>query len=391
MNPEKFLDNFGRSESLWMYACSRCGECVDVCPVYKETADKYTAPGFKIKKMRGLVTKKLAPFTGKANQESAKKIAKGLYECTLCGRCWSVCPYNYDLVGLWEKARESAFETGLGLEPLLLMVDALKTEKNIFKRPHTRRTEWTKGLDIPMKEKADIIYFVGCMLSYRGALKPGAKATATVLNAAGEDWTILKDEVCCGAPLRFAGGTKHLEELMETNIKAIESTDARKIVFSCPGCYRTFWQDYSKILGKKIQMLHVTELIDHYIKSGKITPKDKLAEKVTYHDPCELARLSGVTEEPRRVFAHLTTQFVELPENKFNVKCCGGGGLFKAANTEKSLEIGRKRVEEAEKLGATTLVAACPSCCETLTQAAHFKKSNVKVMDFAEAVAQQIE
>ena len=387
----EFLDNFGRSETLWMYACSRCGECVDVCPVYNETSDKYTAPGFKIKKMRGIVTNKIAPFTGKPKEETAKRIAKGLFECTLCGRCWSVCPYNYDLVNLWEKARESAFEAGLGLQPHALMVDALKTEKNIFKRPHIRRTEWTKGLDIPIKEKADTVYFVGCLLSYRGPIKPAAKATAVILNAAKEDWTILKDEVCCGAPLRFAGANRHLDELMESNIRAIEATGARRMVFSCPGCYRMFWQIYSKALGRKVQMVHVTELVDSYIKTGRIQLKGKSSEKIAYHDPCELARLSGVIEQPRRVFANLTTQFVELPENKFNVRCCGGGGLYKAVDTDKSLEIGRKRVEDAEKIGATTLTAACPSCYETLSQAAHFKKSNVKVIDFAEAVAQQIE
>ena len=76
MKPEEFLDNFGRSESLWMYACSRCGECIDVCPVYAETEDKYTAPGFKIKKMRGLITKKLMPLTGRADDESGKKLVK---------------------------------------------------------------------------------------------------------------------------------------------------------------------------------------------------------------------------------------------------------------------------------------------------------------------------
>lgn len=391
MKPENFLENFGRSESLWMYACSRCGACVDVCPVYVETGDKYTAPGFKIKKMRGLLTKKLMPFLGGADAESVQKIVKGLYECTLCGRCWSVCPYDYDLVALWETARESAFETGFGLDPLLQMTEALKAEKNIFKRPHARRRNWTKGLDVPVKEKADTVYFVGCLMSYRGHLKPAAKATATILNAAGENWTILEDEVCCGAPLRYSGDTKHMEELMETNIKAIESTGARKIVFSCPGCYRIFWQEYSKVLGQRIRMVHVTELVDEYVKSGKIEPKGKLEERITYHDPCELSRLSGVIEEPRRVFANLTTGFVELPGNKFNVICCGGGGLFRAVNTEKAFDIGRKRIEQAEKIGATTLTTACPSCYMTLSHAARRKKSDVKVIDFAEAVAPQIE
>lgn len=391
MKQEDFIDNFGRPESLWMYACSRCGACVDVCPVYEETGDKYTAPGFKIKKMRGLLTKKLLPFLGSADTESVKKVVKGLYECTLCGRCWSVCPYNYDLVALWEKSRESAFETGFGLDPHLQMVEALIAEKNIFKRPHARRTDWTKGLNIPIKEKADTIYFVGCLLSYRGPLKPAAKATAKILNAAGEDWTILGEEVCCGAPLKYSGGTKHLEELMETNIKAIESTGASKIVFSCPGCYRTFRQEYSKVLDPKISLFHVTELVDNYIKSGKIKPKGKLEERITYQDPCELSRLSGVIEEPRRVFANLTTGYVELPGNKFNVECCGGGGLFQAANTEKSFEIGKKRIDQAENVGATTLTTACPSCYMTLSQASRRKKSSVKVIDFAEAVASQIE
>ncbi|MEM2922306.1 MAG: 4Fe-4S binding protein, partial [Candidatus Bathyarchaeia archaeon] len=68
MKQKNFLDNFGRSESLWMYACSRCGECVEVCPVYQETADKYDAPGFKIKKMRGLMTNKLFPFLGELSE-----------------------------------------------------------------------------------------------------------------------------------------------------------------------------------------------------------------------------------------------------------------------------------------------------------------------------------
>jgi heterodisulfide reductase subunit D len=371
-----------------MYACSRCGECVDVCPIYKETGDNYTAPGFKIKKMRGLVTNAL--FGGGPSKEAVKKIAKGLYDCTLCGRCWSVCPYNYDLVALWETARESAFETGFKQEPHVEMLEALKAENNIFKRPHSRRRDWTKGLEVPVKEKADTIYFVGCLMSYRGQLKPAAKAMATVLNAAGENWTILENEVCCGVPMKFSGATSELEELMDTNIAAIESTGARKVVFSCPGCYRMFWQEYSKALGNRVKLVHGVELVNSYIQAGKINLADKLNERITYHDPCELSRLSGVINEPRRIFTKLSSGFVELPENKFNVVCCGGGGLYRAVDLDASTGIAGKRIRQAEEIKVATLMTACPSCYMTLSQTARSNKSKVKVADFAEVVAQQI-
>ena len=390
MNPKKFLENFGRSETLWMYACARCGECVDVCPVYKETEDKYTAPGYKIKKMRGLINKQLLPFTGFADKETVEKLARGLYECTLCGRCWSVCPYNYDLVALWEKARESAFENDLGIDGQLEMVDSVKAENNIYKMAHDRRRRWATGEDIPVGEKADVVFFVGCLMSYRGQLKSSAKAMASIMNAAGEKWTLLENEVCCGVPLKFSGGVDYMKKLMQANVSAIESTGAKKIVFSCPGCYRMFKQEYSKLLDDRIQLVHSTELINNYIKEGKIK-LNKTENVITYHDPCELSRLIGVIDEPRNVFNNLTSRFVELPGNKFNVECCGGGGLYKAADLDKSLRIANKRIVQAEKKGAVTLTTACPSCFMTLNQAARFKKSDVKVSDFAEVVAQLIE
>ena len=390
MSKKKFLENFGRSETLWMYACARCGECVDVCPVYKETDDKYTAPGYKIKEMRGLINKQLMPYTGSADEETTEKLAKGLYACTLCGRCWSVCPYNYDLVELWEKARESAFDNDLGIDGHKQMIDSVKTENNIFNMAHDRRKKWTTGEDVPVGEKADVVFFVGCLMSYRGQLKPSAKAMAAIMNAAGEKWTLLENEVCCGVPLKFSGGIDYMKELVNANVSAIEATGARKIVFSCPGCYRMFKQEYASLLGDRVELLHSTELINSYLKSGKIKLK-KSDQTITYHDPCELSRLTGVIEEPRNVFANLTSNYVELPNNKFNVECCGGGGLYKAADIDRSLAIAKKRIGQAENKRATTLTTACPSCYMTLIQAARSKKSEVKVNDFAEVVAQMLE
>ena len=391
MTSKRFLDNFGRSETLWMYACSRCGECVDVCPVYEKTSDKYTAPGFKIKKMRGLITKKLAPFTGSPSKESVEKVVKGLYECTLCGRCWSVCPYNYDLVDLWEKARESAYENGLAPESLQQVEEAIVTEKNIFKRPHSRRLDWTKDLDVPVGEKADTVYFVGCLMSYRGQLKPAASALASILNAAGESWTILQDEVCCGVPLKFSGATKQLAALMDTNIRAIESTGARKIVFSCPGCYRMFWQEYSKVLGKRVRMMHEIELIDELVKSGKIKFKGKLQERMTYHDPCDLGRNSGIYDEPRELIKMIPgVEFAELENNREYTTCCGGGGNVESIDAELSANIASIKAKEIIATGADIGTTSCQQCIRTIATALKKEKSRIKAMDISQLVLDSI-
>ena len=141
----------------------------------------------------------------------------------------------------------------------------------------------------------------------------------------------------------------------------------------------------------KFSPVHTSELVREYVESGKVKFTNKLDAVLTYHDPCELSRLLGVVDAPRSVFNTVAKKFVELPENKYNTHCCGGGGLYKAVNVEQSLNIARKRVESAEKLGAEILASACPSCIMNLTQAARFKKSSVKVLDFAEVVAQTLQ
>ena len=375
-----------------MYACSKCGECVDECPVYQQTSDNFTAPGFKIKKIRPIINKKLLSFTSMPSESEIKKLIKGLYDCTLCGRCVSVCPYQYDLVELWEKARESAVK--IGYEPTLIreMTKTTLADKNFLKRPHEQRRNWTRRLDVPEKERAETLYFVGCTTSYTPSLRRTATGVTVILNAAKEDWTILGDEWCCGVPLKFGGGTERFREFVIHNVDMIEASSAKRVVFNCPGCYRMFKQEYPKILGRslKFSMLHVAELVSEYLKAGKLSLKEKLNEKITYHDPCELSRLLGVIDEPRNALAETSTTFLELPENKINTHCCGGGGLYKGVDPENSLKIATRRIRQAETIGSETLVSACPSCVINLYQSARRTNSSIKVLDFADAISRQI-
>ncbi|MCW4040262.1 MAG: (Fe-S)-binding protein [Candidatus Bathyarchaeota archaeon] len=387
-----FLNNFGKAQIAWMYACSKCGECVDECPVYQQTADNYTAPGFKIKKMRPIITKQLFSFLSNPSSGDIKNLTRGLYECTLCGRCASVCPYTYDLVDLWERARESAVDNGLEPAPIREMIANTVADKNFLQRPHERRKNWTRRLDVPDSTQAETLYFVGCVISYTPSMRPASAGVTAILNAANEAWALLGEEWCCGVPLKFGGGTESFKEFVSHNVDMIEASGAKRVVFSCPGCYRMFKQEYPKILGRSLKFatLHIAEYVPQLLAAGKLQLKDKLNEKISYHDPCELSRLMGVIDDPREALAASTTAFVELPENKLNTHCCGGGGLYKGVDTESSLEIARGRITQAEQVGSESLVSACPSCILNLSQAARRAKSTVKVLDFADVIARQL-
>ncbi|MEM2058643.1 MAG: (Fe-S)-binding protein, partial [Thermoproteota archaeon] len=109
-----------------------------------------------------------------------------------------------------------------------------------------------------------------------------------------------------------------------------------------------------------------------------------------YHDPCELARLSGVIDEPRRVINTVTTSFKEMPENRRDVRCCGGGGILQAVNDELRLNIAEKRVKQAKALEAEILTSACPACKITLMDGTKKVGAKIQVLDVVELFARRL-
>jgi glycolate oxidase len=89
-----------------------------------------------------------------------------------------------------------------------------------------------------------------------------------------------------------------------------------------------------------------------------------------------------------------SVELVEFPLNRNLAKCCGGGGGVKAYDTEMSMEIGYKRIQQAVSAGAEVVVSACPACKSNLQLAAarlrKEKKGRIKVMDITELVAEAL-
>jgi glycolate oxidase iron-sulfur subunit len=110
--------------------------------------------------------------------------------------------------------------------------------------------------------------------------------------------------------------------------------------------------------------------------------KEKLA--VTYHDPCQLSRYLGITDEPRQILKAIES--VELIEpdleqcGKWST-CCGGGGL-EVTHPELSERLGIRRAEELLKTGANVIVSNCPACELQLTKIIKKLDANAAVIDF---------
>ena len=78
---------------------------------------------------------------------------------------------------------------------------------------------------------------------------------------------------------------------------------------------------------------------------------------------------------------------MELPNNRFLTRCCGGGGILKATNPEIALNLAQKKLDEARRVKAEIIASSCPSCKLNLSDAIAASEDSVQMLDITEIVA----
>ena len=228
------------------------------------------------------------------------------------------------------------------------------------------------------------------------------RAITEIFKRADVDFTLLgEDEWCCGFPLLSSGMTDAVTSLALHNIDMVAKKGAKLLVTSCPSCFHTWAHEYTELTGVKpdFEIMHVSQYLLKLIKDGKIKLNDisanQAATKVTYHDPCDLGRNSGIFEEPRQVIKSIPgIDFIELATNKLQANCCGGGGNIESLNPALSSKIADAKADEIFATKAEIAVSACQQCERTMNTALKRKKGEidykVKVLDIAELVLQSM-
>jgi Fe-S oxidoreductase len=329
-----------------------CGFCERGCPVYQSLKIKTLNMKGRNRTMLGLIQGRF---------EITPAVVQAAFECTLCGNCDRWC-------SLKNTEHTRAFREYLlrhGVEPMKehsSIAVSIRNYGNPWFQPRSARARWSKGLNIPKAARGqqDVLFFAGCTSAVNKPLNRGLVAGAKLLQKAGVKFaTMSQDEPCCGSTLLRVGQKEAFEALSDENAKKFEGLGISKIVTACPGCYTTLKKSLEE-RGSKIQVKHLSQEIAELIRSGNIDVK-KTQEKVTYHDPCHLGRLGGVFDEPREI-VRAVANLVEMPNSRFESRCCGAGAGLQSAFPKLSKDLAAKRVAEAKATGATAIVTSCPFC-----------------------------
>ncbi|MFQ6079037.1 MAG: (Fe-S)-binding protein [Thermodesulfobacteriota bacterium] len=328
-------------------ANSECNDvCKDTCPMHlvRDKDEKFTP--------RRIAKSASEVFQGKMEHPSEKM--ELIFSCFVCRRCMAECPAKIDLATAKVMARAAL--TRAGFYPKTL--DGLAKNVLEYDNPFGLEEDRFDWLDKELP-RSDTLYFVGCNYGFREP--EAAKATVDVLKGLGIDFTVSRDEACCGAPLNLMGRIPVTMDYMKKNVRTIKEGNINTVITSCTDCYTVLKLIYGMVIPD-VRVMHVSEALLNALKK-RDTDLKPLNMKVAYHDPCTLTRVMKITEQPRKVLRSIPgLKVVEFEANREHTSCCGAGGLQLAINEELSFKWAKMRMDESKALGVDAIVTACSGC-----------------------------
>jgi len=398
--------------------CIRCGLCLPSCPTYLETLTETSGP-------RGRISLIKAVGEGRLPLLSSGFVEQ-MSQCLDCRACEAACPSGVHYGQLIETARAQivraqrpqlsararmarglllralfsdmrlmraaaialriAQRTGLtALAGWFGLGDQAKLAPRIgdrFFEPHDRRCDAAPS-------KGTAFLHAGCVMQV--AFPNVHEATVRMLNRSGLSVVVPSDQGCCGAIAVHAGEMDFGRELAKRNVAAFERSGADVYVVNAAGCGSAL-KEYGELLAGDPQwaaraaafsqrVRDVTEVLDAMPFDSRIGQLDAI---VTYQEPCHLAHAQRVTAAPRRLLGRVPgLQVIEMDESAV---CCGSAGIYNLTQPEMAARLARRKIDNALRTGASTIVTANPGCAMQLAAGLRAAGRDVSVKHVVEVL-----
>jgi Fe-S oxidoreductase len=321
-----------------------------------------------------------------------------LWACTTCGACQEVCPVFIEHpLKIIQMRQNLVLEQEKVPAELGRAFRNIERQSNPWGIANDKRMDWAEGLEVPTIEDnpdPEYILWVGCAGAFDQRIIKQTRAMVKVLDAAEVDYAVLgHQEGCTGDPARRAGNEMLFQMLAEQNVETLKSVGAKKIVTSCPHCLHTLKQDYPQF-GGDFEVVHHTQLMAHLVAEGKLKPETSPVETLTYHDSCYLGRWNKEFDAPRAVIEAVGVPggYKEMERSKRHGFCCGAGGGRMFMEEHEGQRVNLNRTDEIIATGVTAVAVACPFCNVMITDGMkeRNKDEEIQVLDVAELVARSI-
>jgi glycolate oxidase len=319
-----------------IYTCNRtrCGFCREECPIYRiRRLETYSSRG-RMLVARGLLEGILEP---------SAEIQQVMDECLMCGYCQARCAL--DNMHVFSAVRREMRDAGFVSPKHERTATKILEEGTLFPRP------------TPFRRIGTMPLYLGC--AYQS--KPHEVGTiVSVLEKVGID-PLVSDEVCCSYIVGAVGLDDEYKQAQDRFRQVYGPHLEDEILTVCPTCTATLRDEYG------LNARHALVVVAEKLQEMDLKP---LNRRMTYHDPCHLGRMLGITEEPRQILRALGIEVVEMEHHGIFSTCCGGGGGLIDVDRNMVIEVSKNRVRDAVAVGVDTIVTACPTCQPTLLRGA---------------------
>ena len=400
----KFLTLNSGNLAAYMEACVHCGQCATACHFYEVTGDPKYTPAYKLFPMARAHRRTKWPWRWfglpQVTEEELQEWEELLFDsCTMCGRCTQVCPMGIDIASIVAASRQAFAAAGRGPKDLFEAAENVREKGSplgVTPKVFDGRVEWLEDdyeVDLPIDKKgADVLLTVSSieLMKYPKSIV----AMARLLNQAKVNWTFSSTGYEA-TNFGFLAGKSDIAKIAITRmVDAAEELGIKTMVIpECGHAYGVLRWSGANILGRPLpfQVMHITEALAQLKREGRLKFK-KYAGSITYHDPCQISRRGGATEEARYLLEGMATDFREMtPTGNFNW-CCGGGGGVQAMERAADLrhKVFQIKMKQVEDTGADMMISACANCRLTMDDSKDYWKWDRELESLVELLADNL-
>jgi len=426
--PRRFLDAFSVILSHSNYALvldaasrmkARCGRCADTCPVYKVTGEQRDIPCersellLKIYRRYFTLSGNLKARLGDTfvlDDAYIERMAEDYYRCTACRRCKLECPLGVDHGMITHLARWVLAEIGIVPKALVVatreQLDGKSGNTSGIPAPAMKDTcefleedcvdEYGLKIEFPIDQEGAEYVFFPAVSDY--LLEPDTlMGNAAVMMATGASWTIGTGDFD-GINYGLFYSDRLLDRIVSNEVAEIKRLGAKKILIGeCGHASRSAKAFIPTFCGGEDAppVINIMEYTHAQWKAGKLKLKPNvIKQRVTYHDPCNIARSKWITEEPREILKHICADFVEMTPNRQDNYCCGGGGgtvSIDEIREFRTMTGGKAKADQIRRTGAEIVVAPCANCKKQVAEVCQDHKLDVRTCGLHDLILEAID